>query len=205
MTSHAGTGLLCRGCFRLVPNLNSYYRRTVVIQDKTKTLFWRWIFDVLNHINYVNLEQKELHSVPLNISIKPGQLCSLFWTRATRLYKNNYLGECLCVFAEALYDHEYIRDKRLTSSAKWIETHTELFISLTELLLWWICALHLNMLHKVFFFLILPSNRLRERGRQAEMNNDTVKIENPQSASPIQRLDSVFINTQYSQSTDKRI
>jgi len=46
-----------------------------------------------------------------------------------------------------------------------------------------------------FFFLILPSNRLRERGRQAEMNNDTVKIENPQSASPIQRLGSVLANT----------
>lgn len=44
------------------------------------------------------------------------------------------------VFTKPSYDHEFIRDKRLTSNVRWREMHIELFISLTELLLWWICV-----------------------------------------------------------------
>lgn len=62
----------------------------------------------------------------------------------------------------------------------------------------WTCS-------SMFVPLILPSNRMRKRGRQAEMNNDTVKKENPLAALPIQQLDSSFTNIQYSQSTDMRI
>lgn len=100
----------------------------------------------------------------------------------------------------------------LLESRDWQAVWDEERCTLSSLSLWQncycdgsVCMLLLNALHNVFlffFFLILPSSRLRERGRQAEMNNDAVKKENPHS---IRRLDSVFTNTEYSQSTDMRI
>ncbi len=49
------------------------------------------------------------------------------------------------------------------ASVRWREMHIELFISLTELLLWWICACYFWTCSSLFFALILPSNRMRKK------------------------------------------
>ncbi len=51
-------------------NINTYYRCTIVIQDKPKTRFGKWIHGVLAYyIHFVNLNTKKLQTAALNINI----------------------------------------------------------------------------------------------------------------------------------------
>ncbi len=70
MTKHAETGLLWSS-----PNIKTH-KCTVVIQDKPKTRFGKWIHDVLTY--YINFEHKKLR---------------------TAAFKNNNINNSKCIYA----------------------------------------------------------------------------------------------------------